>query len=166
MRHICLYIGVQILSADGFTRGSTRGPRGPKNNFLRKVFPKGTTLSVANIGISGNIISVGCIFSLRGRQSISSVGDGWQTLTSSKHSKLHSQLIGTKSFMTHLFQGHILPKKTYFCLCEGVQSIVHLNVQSEKDHISALVGSETLFFGSDIYTFCLRFCLCAYIGVC
>ena len=31
MRHICLYIGVKIFSADGSTRGSTRGPRGPKN---------------------------------------------------------------------------------------------------------------------------------------
>ena len=34
MRHICLYIGVQIFiaygCAGGSTRGSTRGPRGPK----------------------------------------------------------------------------------------------------------------------------------------
>ena len=30
MRHICLYIGVKIFSAYGFTRGSTKGPRGPK----------------------------------------------------------------------------------------------------------------------------------------
>ena len=34
MRHVCLYIGVQIFIAGGrtggLTRGSTRGPRGPK----------------------------------------------------------------------------------------------------------------------------------------
>ena len=30
VRHVCLYIGVQIFIAYGFTRGSTRGPRGPK----------------------------------------------------------------------------------------------------------------------------------------
>ena len=28
------------FSTDGFTRGSTRGPPGPKNNCLRKVFPQ------------------------------------------------------------------------------------------------------------------------------
>ena len=40
MRHICLYIGVQIFiaygCAGGSTRGSTRGPRGPKKDFTEE----------------------------------------------------------------------------------------------------------------------------------
>ena len=44
MRHICLYIGVKIFSAgvrvNGFTRGSTRGPRGPKKVLLVQTLKK------------------------------------------------------------------------------------------------------------------------------